>query len=153
MNSASDHEQLRSLIGRSGRLLDEHRFSDYVDLFADDGSYAITAKAPELPEPMVWMAQSRRELAQLFESIPSHEWDLGERLHLIAPGEIDIVGDRATAVSAFCIYRIDGDGRQDAYVSGRYDDSWIRTAGGWKLANREARVANRLWRAPSPIPV
>lgn len=152
MSDGETREQLRSLVARSGRLLDEGAFDAYVDLYADDGRYSMTAKAPELPEPMTWMALSRDELGSLFESLPSHEWDIGERLHLIAVDEIEIDGD-ATVRSTFFVVRIDGSGRQELYASGRYTDRWQAVGSDWRLADREARVANRLWTAPSPIPL
>lgn len=152
MSDAETRERLRSLVARSGRLLDDGAFEAYVGLYADGGRYSMTAKTPELPEPMTWMTLTRDELRSLFESLPSHEWDLGERLHLIAVDEIEI-GERATVWSTFCVLRIDGDGRQELFASGRYTDLWVAEGPDWRLADREARVANRLWSAPSPIPL
>ncbi len=152
MSDAETRERLRGLVSRSGRLLDDGAWADYVALFADGGRYAMTARTPELPEPMTWMTLTRDELSSLFESLPSHEWDLGERLHLIAVDEIELA-EAATVRSTFCVLRIDGSGRQELYASGRYTDRWEPDGDGWKLAEREARVANRLWSAPSPIPL
>ncbi len=154
--SAEDREALRALVARSGRLLDESAFSDYVALYAPDGRYAITAKTPELPEPMTWMTLDRDELDALFGSLSSHEWDLGERLHLITVDEIEADGaddGMATLHATFCVLRLEPDGRQTLYASGRYTDRWQRAAGSWLLAAREARVFNRLWTTPSPIPL
>jgi 3-phenylpropionate/cinnamic acid dioxygenase small subunit len=152
MSESETRERLRSLVSRSGRLLDDGAFDDYVGLYADGGRYAMTAKTPELPKPMTWMTLSRDELQSLFDSLPSHEWNIGERLHLIAIDEIEI-GEHATVWSTFCVIRIDGDGRQELYASGRYTDRWEATGSDWRLVDRETRVANRLWTAPSPIPL
>ncbi len=152
MSDSDKRERLRSLVARSGRLLDDGAFDAYVGLYAGDGRYSMTAKAPELPQPMTWMALSRDELGSLFESLPSHEWDLGERLHLISVDEIEL-GDVATVQSTFCVVRIDAGGRQELYASGRYTDRWRMEGSDWRLAEREARIANRLWTAPSPIPL
>lgn len=150
--SSEIRETLRGLVGRSGRMLDDGAFDAYVDLYAETGRYTMTAKAPELAEPMTWMALTRDELRSLFDSLPSHEWDIGERLHLIAVDDIEI-GDAATVWSTFCVLRIDGSGRQELYASGRYTDRWEPVGSDWRLADRDARIANRLWTAPSPIPL
>src|SRR5690606_16097189 len=80
---AEAREAVRGAVHRSGRWLDDGRWDDYVGLFAEDGEYRLEAKAPELAGPMTWMALGRDELARLLEAAPSHEWQLGERTHLI----------------------------------------------------------------------
>lgn len=151
--SAEAREALRGAVHMTGRCLDDGRYDAYVELFAADGEYRLEAKAPELAQPMTWMALGRDDLAQLLASAPGHEWQLGERTHLIAVDSIEL--DRGTAVvaSTFSVMRADADGRLQCYAVGRYDDHWVAAEDGWKLRRRVATLRNRLLSAPSPIPL
>ncbi len=40
-----DRDAIRTVVARSGRLLDDGRFPEYVDLFAADGRYSLEAHA------------------------------------------------------------------------------------------------------------
>lgn len=151
--SAAAREALREAVHSSGRCLDDGRYADYVALFAPEGEYRLEANAPELARPMTWMALGRDELAKLLESVPAHEWPLGERTHLIAVDRIDLDGDVAVVASTFSVMRADADGRLECYAAGRYDDRWIAGADGWKLSRRVVMLRNRLLSAPSPIPL
>ena len=84
--STDAREDLRRLIHQSGRMLDDRRYSEFVELFVDDGSYKVEVKAPELPEKMIWMALARDELSERFASVPEHEWRFFEQTRLIALG-------------------------------------------------------------------
>ena len=151
--SAEAREALRSAIHRTGRCLDDGDYDAYVGLFAPDGEYRLEAKAPELARPMTWMALGRDALAQLLAAAPGHEWQLGERTHLIAVDSIELAGDTAAVASTFSVMRADADGRLECYAAGRYDDHWVAGADGWKLSRRVATLRNRLLSAPSPIPL
>jgi 3-phenylpropionate/cinnamic acid dioxygenase small subunit len=151
--SAEAREALRSAVHRSGRWLDDGNYDGYVGLFAEDGQYRLEAKAPELPRPMIWIALGRDELAQLLASAPSHEWQLGERTHLIAVDAIEFASDQAAVESTFCVLRTDDAGRLDCYAAGRYDDVWVAGPEGWRLRRRVVTLRNRLLSAPSPVPL
>lgn len=151
--SAEAREALRSAVHRSGRWLDDGRYDAYVGLFAADGEYRLEAKAPELARPMTWMVLGRDALAQLLEAAPSHEWQLGERTHLIAVDSIDLARDEATVAATFCVLRTDDGGRLECYAAGRYDDVWVAGPEGWRLRRRVVTLRNRLLSAPSPVPL
>src|SRR5690606_22273826 len=113
----------------------------------------LEAKAPELAARMTWMALGRDELARLLEAAPSHEWQIGERTHLIAVDSIELTGDAATVAATFCVLRADDLGRLDCYAAGRYDDLWVSRPDGWRLRRRVATLRNRLLSVPSPVPL
>ena len=50
--------ELDRLIHASARFLDDHDFPAYLDLYKEEGIYTIVTRAPELPEPMIWMQLS-----------------------------------------------------------------------------------------------
>lgn len=57
--------------------------------------------------------------------------------HVITNVEVDFVGpDRATATSAVHAWHRFRDGSPDFHLFGRYQDVWVRTAGGWRLDER-----------------
>lgn len=151
--TAKAREALRSQVHRSGRWLDDGRYDAYVGLFAPDGEYRVEAKAPELRQPMTWMALDRAGLKQLLDAAPGHHWQVGERTHLIAVDSIDLERDAATVASTFCVLRTDDGGRLECYAAGRYDDLWVAHPEGWKLRRRVVTLRNRLLTVPSPVPL
>jgi 3-phenylpropionate/cinnamic acid dioxygenase small subunit len=148
-----DRESIRALIARSGRLLDEGRFADYVELFATDGQYLIEARSAEIGRDMVWLSLNRTELAELFREWPLHVRDAATRTHLIAVDEISFAGADAHAFSTFTVYRTDERGRSEFYCVGRYEDQLCSEATVWKIKRRSARLETRLLVTPTPLPV
>jgi 3-phenylpropionate/cinnamic acid dioxygenase small subunit len=147
----NDEQAIRTLVMRSGRFLDEGRFSDYVGLYAEDGRYQLEAHAAEIDCDMVWLSLSRAELAELFCEWPLHVRDEAVRTHLVTVDEIALPG--ATAFSTFAVFRTDEKGRSELYCVGRYEDEFEASTGEWKLRRRRARLVTRLLVTPTPLPV
>jgi len=148
-----DRESIRTLIARSGRLLDAGRFAEYVELFAADGRYQLEAHSSEIGRDMVWLSLDRAELADLFREWPLHVRDAATRTHLIAIDEIELDGTHARALSTFAVYRTDERGRSEFYCVGRYEDELRADAAAWKINRRSARLETRLLVTPTPLPV
>jgi 3-phenylpropionate/cinnamic acid dioxygenase small subunit len=146
-------EDLRRLVHQSGRLLDDRRYSEFVELFAADGSYKVEVKAPELPEKMVWMALARNELSERFASVPEHEWRFLEQTRLISVDTIEVSGDDAQTCATVAVFHTDDVGRTECYAVARYDDTWRRVEGRWRLRTRTVALKTRLLAIPSPLPI
>lgn len=151
--SAESFEELRRLIHRSGRCLDDRDYDDFVDLFAPDGNYRIEVKAPEISERMTWMALDRDELRQRFESAPQQEWRQMELTHQVSVDSIDISGEIATTSATVSIFHTDDEGRTQCYAVGRYEDIWRRIEDAWRLSLRVVDLRTRLLPVPAPIPI
>lgn len=150
---ADAREELRALVHLSGRLLDDRRYGAFVEMFLDDGTYRVEVKAPELPEKMVWMALAREELAERFEAFPKHEWRIFEQTRLISVDAIELDGDGAQTTATVSIYQTDDEGRTGCFAVARYDDSWRRVGGRWRLRARTVDLRTRLLPVPSPLPI
>ena len=152
-NRLQDREDVRLLISRSVRFLDETRFADFMALFAPDGRYLMQADSPEIGQSMTWLDLDRDELAALLEESPQHVHDLAARKHMVSVEEIDFSADVAEVLSSFSVFRTDIDGRTEVYAVGRYEDELIRTGEGWLIGKRQVTVQTRMFRTPTPTPL
>ena len=148
-----DRESIRALVARSGRLLDDERFEDYLALFAAEGQYLLEATSAEIGRDMMWLSLNRAELADLFQEWPLHVRDPAARTHLVAVDEISVDGAAGRAFSTFTIYRTDERGRSEFYCIGRYEDDVCTEGTAWKIKRRRARLITRLLVTPTPLPV
>lgn len=148
-----DRDEIRRLISRSVRCLDDDRFADFVSLFTDDALYRMTATSREIGRDMDWLVADRGELSALLDELPRHVRDPAERLHMVTIDEIALDGARARAESSFAVYRTDIDGASQLYAVGRYEDELRFEGGGWKLSRRTVRLSTRQFVTPTPMPL
>lgn len=152
---AEDREEIRTLVSRSARFLNEGRFSDFIALFAEDGRYTLEADSAEIGKRMIWLDLSRAELDALLAESPQHIHDLAGRKHLVTVQEIDFSDDGRSAetLSGFAVFRTDIDGRTEVYAVGGYEDVLSRTMDGWQITHRRVVVETRMFRTPTPTPL
>ena len=153
--NASAQLLLTRQIHASARCLDERDYEAYLACFCEDAEYAISTRAPELREKMVWMRASRTELAERLASIDQHEWEIAaiEQSRLLSVDAVDIHGDKARTSSGFALYHTDEAGRSSLYAVGRYEDEWLESGQGWCLAYREVVLKTRQLEPLSPLPI
>jgi 3-phenylpropionate/cinnamic acid dioxygenase small subunit len=150
---SQEYNTLNRLIHLSGRLLDQEDFKNYVALFSEGGEYRLTARAPEVAQPMTWILLKRDEMDALLASAPKQEWNTGERCHLITVEEINVDGAAAGSRASFCVFRTDLRGATETYAVGHYEDQWQAESGQWRLLKRVARLQTRMLAPPSAIPI
>lgn len=152
---SEDREDIRTLISRSARFLNEGRFAEYISLYAQDGGYTLSADSAEIGKRMIWLDLSRSALDALLEESPQHVHDLAGRKHLVTVQEIDFSSDggRAETLSAFAVFRTDIDGRTEVYAVGNYEDVLERSGEGWRIESRRVLVETRMFRTPTPTPL
>lgn len=148
-----ERELVRALLMRSGRLLDDGRYEEFVDLFSKDGKYLLQARSDELGRDMTWLTANRDELASLFKEYPQHVRDKAYRTHLVAPDEILLSTGAGKAVSTFAVFRTDLAGRSALYAVGRYEDELVVEGGTWKFKCRRTMVTTRQFSTPTPLPL
>lgn len=152
--TTEDREEIRTLISRSGRFLDDHAYADFIDLLTPDGSYTLEADSEEIGQRMIWLSMPRDELGALLEESPQHIHDLATRTHQVNVDEIEINGETADAQSTFSVFRTDQNGLTQIYAVGRYNDHLVRNGSGdWRIQERRARVTTRMFRTPTPMPL
>ena len=147
--------ELNRLIHASARYLDDHDFQAYLALYKADGVYTIMTKAPELPEPMVWMQRSRGELQERIAAITEQEWEIVdiEQTRVLSVDLIEVDGDTANTSSSFVLYHTSQDGITSCYAVGRYDDCWEKDTHSWLLRSRQVGLKTRQLSVPSPLPI
>jgi 3-phenylpropionate/cinnamic acid dioxygenase small subunit len=146
---------LSSLVHRAGRYLDDHDFDNYLSLYSDEGTYSIITKAPELPDPMIWMQQTKTELAERIQAMTEHEWEIAliEQTRIISVDIIERKDAAAAVSSSFVLYHTAPGGVTSCYAVGRYEDSWLMSAEGWLLTQREVVLKTRQLDVLSPLPI
>ena len=100
----------------------------FANLFADNGVWAVG------PEPVVGREAIRARAASLRRF----------KLHLVANGVIDVDGDRASAAWHGFVPMTTAEGRA-VWLAGTYEDTLVRTAGGWRFTSV---VFNAAFRTP-----
>ena len=147
--------ELKRLIHASARHLDDREFQAYLDLYREEGVYTIVTRAPELPEPMIWMQRSRGELQERISSMSEHEWEIAgvEQTRVVTVDIVEVNGATANTSSSFALYHTGQEGLTSCYAVGRYDDCWEKAADTWKLGNRRVVLKTRQLDMLSPLPI
>lgn len=152
-NGLEDREQVRTLVVRAARLIDEGRWGEFLDLLSRDATYILQARSEELGRDMTWLEADRAELATLFKEYPQHVRDKARRTHLVTPEEIEIAEGLGKAFSAFAVFRTDLAGQSELYAVGHYEDELVLEDGAWKLRCRRVKVTTRQFPTPTPLPL
>ena len=156
MSAETDvHTELNRLIHAAARYLDDHDFQAYLELYKEEGVYSIVTRAPELPEPMIWMQHSRGELQERISSMTEHEWEIAgvEQTRVLSVDLIEVNGESASTSSSFALYHTGQEGLTSCYAVGRYDDCWEQVADRWKLGSRRVVLKTRQLSMLSPLPI
>ena len=147
--------EVRQLIHAAARYLDDRAFAEFIGLFDPDGRYRIQARAPELPEPMVWMDLSRDELETRCVGAARQEWEIlqFEQTRLLSIDRMTENDDGWATSTSVAIYHTDPIGRSSCYAVGRYDDQWCHGADAWLLMTRNVVLKTRILTPQSPLPL
>jgi len=155
--------EVEQFLYREARLLDERRFHEWLELFADDVRYWMPVRSNRYPKSSKAIAildpdrYEEKDLAKEDELaiLDETKETLGRRIarldtgmawaedppsrtrHLIASIEVE-QGEREAVLkvySNFIVYRNRGETEQDFYVGGR-QDVLRKVNGTWKIARR-----------------
>ena len=151
----ADQLELNRLVHASARYLDDRDFQAYLELYREEGSYTIVTKAPELPEPMVWMQRSRAELSERIDAMSEQEWEIAEveQTRIVSVDLVEVNGEAANTSSSFALYHTGEEGITSCYAVGRYDDCWEKDTETWKLLSRRVVLKTRQLSMLSPLPI
>jgi 3-phenylpropionate/cinnamic acid dioxygenase small subunit len=146
------HHSLSQFYYREARLLDEHKFSDWVDLFTDDARYLVPTRSNRSKREAKHevsvagalfhveddKAYLRARVARLESGMGWADEPASRTRHLI--GNIEVIGESATpgeldVRSSFIVYRSRGEHDQTTFAGQRTDR--LRPVGGdFKIAHR-----------------
>ncbi|MGD9942439.1 MAG: aromatic-ring-hydroxylating dioxygenase subunit beta [Burkholderiaceae bacterium] len=148
------HDSVRELIARSCLALDEERFSDYLDLCADDYRYRILAHSTEIDREMTWLDVDRQELAAMFEMIPQHVRMQGRmRRHVSVYTVVPSVPGRLAVRSSLVVHFTNLDGETSLFAVGEFRDVVGDSAAGARLLARDVFLDTRVLGAGSHMPI
>ncbi|MHB8464026.1 MAG: nuclear transport factor 2 family protein [Acidimicrobiales bacterium] len=120
---------------------DDHNPDRVVELFAEHGSW----------EGGGFAASGREDIHKLFTTFQGL---VGETLHAGVNPIIAVDGDHATGVwYTMAAFKFQ-DGGQQQLMAGRYDDTYVKVNGEWKLEHlrTQLRVSIDLAQGTSPLP-
>lgn len=127
-----DIEAIRRLHNEYARCLDVRDIAAYSSLFAQDGE---------------WLSGESRAVgrAAIFDLVTQIMEDLwreqdGGTVHLVGNATIDVDGDTAIGRVIWVFMRERADGGPHVYLSGHYDDEYVRVGGSWLFRRRESSI-------------
>lgn len=127
-----DREAIRALILAYGQAHDHRDYRTFADLFAANGEWVGGLGSAKGPQAIFELMN--RTIGH--NPLPNGSGTF----HLMTNDQIDIDGDRASAVTKW-LYLTPGDDKAPRMVFlGHYDDQFIRENGVWKFLRREAPV-------------
>lgn len=153
MSSGNIADQVRDAIYKACLCLDDHKWSEWLDLCDEDFEYAITAYSPEIQYDMTYMSGSRQDMATLTEMLPKHNSDNSPLRRHATVYTVDVAedGKSATAVTSLAVYQnmLDGinshvdAGEPHIFIIGRYVDKFRINGSGVKFVEREVKLDTR----------
>jgi SnoaL-like domain len=129
----ADRVEIDDLLTRYTVAIDTKQFDLLGTVFLPDARIDYTAAggiAGAYPEVKAWLSEVLQAYAMT--------------QHLVVNRQVEIAGDRATARS--CVYNPMGssDGKGGLklfFMGGYYEDQLVRTASGWRIAERTEKLA------------
>jgi ketosteroid isomerase-like protein len=137
LQRVEDELAIRRVINDYAKYLDSRDYDGYVSLFAKDGGTWSN------PSGTYKGAAAIHQMLVNIMGPPKRPNNAN--YHITSNFEVDVDGDRATAVSRWLFIERGPDGAPTPTISGLYRDEFVREDGKWKFKHR---VAENLM--PSP---
>lgn len=134
------------LIYHSSALLDETKYTDYMNLCDPEFRYQIVAYSPEIKQNMTWLDHDHEGMSQLIKNLPRHNTDPAALTRHLTVYSVDIDESEnvAHAVSALQVFRTDPDGGATTlYAVGKQYDTINLKDGEPKLLARTIQLQTR----------
>ena len=130
-----DKEAIGNVLIAYGHALDSRDFKTYASLFSRDGSWSGgLGKVTGGPEAIYDFMTSR--IGGGTGNAAARPIGFGSTYHIMSSFEINVSGETATASSRWAfVSAARGPGIQ---VAGRYEDTFVRENGVWKIRSRQA---------------
>jgi len=156
VQSLEDVQEISNVLIAYGRTLDSRDFKGYSALFAKDGSWSgglgTVSGGPQAIHDFMTSrigggqpGNNAGGSATAGGAQPASAIGFGPTYHIMSSFDITVNGDTATASSRWAfVTAMRGPGIQ---VAGRYEDTFVREDGAWKIKSR--RALNDLT-APAP---
>lgn len=131
MTAADDELDIRALLGRTALVGDEGRAEDYAEVYATDAVWSFGGSTQTGIDEIIAGARARRERGT---SGPG-----SNTRHVVAPMQVDVQGDTATAVSYF-LFLGDTASVPTLRSFGTYRDVLVRDHEAWRISRRTGDI-------------
>lgn len=152
-NGAATVEVVKDAIYRSCLMLDDEKWTEWLDLCDDGFQYSIRAWSPEINYDMIYFSADREHLITMTNQLPKHNTDHSplKRHSTVYTVDVDDDGKTATAVTSLVVYQnmLDGvnshldAGENRLFLVGRYVDTLKIENGRATFLEREVRLETR----------
>lgn len=153
MNGADTGNAVRDTIYRSCLLLDDQKWSEWLELCDESFHYAIRAYSPEIQYDMTYFDGDRKELEAMMGMLEKHNSDHSplRRHATVYAVDVDEEAKTATAVTSLIVYQnmydginshIDA-GENRLFLIGKYIDRFKIGGHGARFVEREVRLDTR----------
>jgi len=127
-NATDDELAIRNLIARLAQLADDGELAEYIQCFSDDAVWGGSGFGEKKGRDEI-MAGAVERRASGTSGPGTHT------RHVITTTAVSLQGERATSRSVFHFYA-STDAKPSLEIMGVYDDEFLRSESGWKLARR-----------------
>ncbi|WP_455357291.1 nuclear transport factor 2 family protein [Streptomyces sp. SYSU K217416] len=131
----NDQLALRRLVDTYAFALDGRDASGFTEIFVPEGR--LVAHQPD--GALMWERSGAQELVKMFDDLSVFD----RTFHLVANHVAEVDGDTATGTT-YCLahhYTAGSVGSStDLVVPVRYEDTYARTADGWRIVTRTVRA-------------
>jgi uncharacterized protein (TIGR02246 family) len=129
LQRVEDELAIQRVIVDYAKYIDSRNYDGYVSLFAKDGVWSN-------PSGMHKGAAAIRKMVEGYMG-PAHAPNHAD-YHIASNIEVNVDGDRATAVSRWLFIERNPDGVPTPTIGGLYRDDFVREDGRWKFKHRVA---------------
>ena len=144
----SDLDEVRRVIALYGPLLDDGRFDDWAQLFAEDAEWISVPGLyrPAGAEPKTWTVRGRDQIVAQLKAITEalRQGDKARSLHFSGTPVVDVQGDQAHAWWDFVIMHITQDVISTTHT-GRYYSRFAKQEGRWRFTQRVSLQHGAPW--------
>ena len=149
------NESIREFVASTCLLLDDENFDGFLQQCAPDFTYQVTARSPELPQPMVWLEHDRSGMLELFKMIPKHVRMQGTICRNISVYRIKGLDDgRSEVLSRLIALHTDPEGVSKIIAVGKYLDVVdCRSEVEPRLSARKVELETRTWSPGLHVPL
>jgi hypothetical protein len=137
VTDADDRLALRHLVDSYAMGCDRRDLDMLTACFADGGTNTVH-----------WLDRDATTMTAPadLERIPTGLARYDQTFHFVGNHRVDVQGDSATG-DVYCIaHHVTG--KDDFVMHIRYEDTYVRTGAGWRIATRDLRL---LWTANQPV--
>jgi 3-phenylpropionate/cinnamic acid dioxygenase small subunit len=152
--SYETRQAIEDILFTAAAFLDEKRFIEWADLFADDAQYEMLVKSKELRDIDDYVMQfNKEELVSRMKLLPNYVIDTAKRLHAVSNIRIEVDENNAVCMSRFTVYRTLEDGTTSLYAVGSNQDTLVQRAGQWLFLKRRVVLDTRKLEAHTHMPL